>query len=149
VKRHIYIVLALILLSCDSDPGTITILSTGQCQIVIAFPNLVLSHPVDLQNAGDGSGRLFVVGQAGKILVFPNVPSVAASSVLLDIQDRVSAAGGEEGLLSLAFHPDFPANGYFYVNYVAPNSRDSDQHCLVWSGRGTGAFHLRVWRNTL
>ena len=63
--------------------------------------------------AGDGSGRLFIVEQAGRILVAQ--PASATSTVFLDIQSRV-LNGGEQGLLGLAFHPDYSTNGRFFVN---------------------------------
>lgn len=85
-----------------------------------AFPALSFSNPVDLQDPRDGTNRLFVVEQAGIIKVFENSSSVASSTVFLDIRDRVNS-GGELGLLGLAFHPSYSANGYFYVNYTASN----------------------------
>lgn len=85
-----------------------------------AFPNLSFSNPLDLQHPGDESNRLFVVEQEGIIKVFENDPSVSQAEVFLDIGDKVSS-GGERGLLGLAFHPNFESNGYFYVNYTAPD----------------------------
>ncbi len=85
-----------------------------------AFPNISFTNPLDLQNAGDGSNRIFVVEQAGKIKVFQNQTNVNSTKVFLDITTQVTS-GGETGLLGLAFHPDFKNNGYFYVNYTAPN----------------------------
>lgn len=87
---------------------------------VVAFPNLTFDSPVDMKNAGDGTNRLFVVEQGGRILVFPNDANVAASRVFLDIRGRVRA-GGEEGLLGLAFPPDYATTRRFYV-YYTPNS---------------------------
>lgn len=86
-----------------------------------AFPNLTFSRPVDLQHPGDGTNRLFVVEQAGTIRVFENDASASSSEVFLDIQNRVRDAGNEEGLLGLAFHPNFADNGFFYVDYTASN----------------------------
>ncbi len=88
-----------------------------------AFPQLSFIRPVDLQHAGDGSNRLFVVEQRGMIWGFENDPAVTSKTVFLDIRDRVNDAGNEEGLLGLAFHPDFATNGYFYVDYTASNPR--------------------------
>ncbi|MEJ5263166.1 MAG: PQQ-dependent sugar dehydrogenase [Ignavibacterium sp.] len=85
-----------------------------------AFPNLTFSNPLYLDHAGDGSNRIFVVEQAGRIKVFPNNSSVTTTKLFLDITDRVTS-GGETGLLGLAFHPNYENNGYFYVNYTAPN----------------------------
>ena len=91
----------------------------AQFQLEEAFPNLSFNRPVDLQHAGDGSGRLFVVEQEGTIRVFENRADVAASEAFLDITDRVECCG-EKGLLGLAFHPDFGQNGVFFVDYTAP-----------------------------
>ena len=74
-----------------------------------------LTSPVLVTHAGDGSGRLFVVEQPGVIKVL--AAGSATPTVFLDIQDRV-LDGGERGLLGLAFHPDYPANGRFFVNYT-------------------------------
>lgn len=72
--------------------------------------------PVDIQNAGDGSGRLFIVEQAGRIRILQNGQTLEPP--FLDITDRVNDRGNEQGLLGLAFHPDFERNGFFYVNYT-------------------------------
>jgi glucose/arabinose dehydrogenase len=88
-------------------------------ELEAAFPRLRFESPVDLQDPGDGSGRLFVVEQPGTIRVFPNRPDAASAAVFLDIRALVDDAGNEEGLLGLAFHPDYRRNGWFYVNYTA------------------------------
>lgn len=90
-------------------------------QTVNAFPNLSFDQPLDLQHPSDGSQRLFVVEQSGVIRVFDNDASATTSTVFLDIQNQVDDNGSEEGLLGLAFHPDYESNGYFYVNYTAAN----------------------------
>ncbi|BDQ01594.1 PQQ-dependent sugar dehydrogenase [Ignavibacterium sp.] len=107
-----YLIITLLLL--------LTIRIDAQYNFQIAFPNLTFTSPVDLQNSGDGTNRLFVVEQAGRIKVFPNNSSATTSKTFLDITDRVTS-GGETGLLGLAFHPNYEANGYFYVNYTAPS----------------------------
>ncbi len=91
----------------------------GPVEPEVAFPRLRFERPVDLQDPGDGSGRLFVVEQAGTIRVFENRPETAEVPVFLDIRSRIDDRGNEQGLLGLAFHPDFRSNGYFYVNYTA------------------------------
>ena len=99
----------------------LTVNSSAQYSLVDAFPGLSgFTSPVDLQNAGDCTNRIFIVEQAGRIKVFENRSDVTPSDVkmFLDITDRVSN-GGEMGLLGLAFHPDYENNGYFYVNYTA------------------------------
>jgi glucose/arabinose dehydrogenase len=73
------------------------------------------SSPVGIENARDGSGRLFVVQQSGQIRV------IGGGSVLptpyLDIAPFI-VSGGEQGLLGLAFDPNYASNGFFYVNYT-------------------------------
>jgi glucose/arabinose dehydrogenase len=82
-----------------------------------------LRQPVYVTHAGDGSGRLFVVEQSGRIrLVQPAASPRGGQGRLLeqpflDIADRIRHAG-EQGLLGLAFHPDYKKNGRFFVNYV-------------------------------
>lgn len=95
--------------------------SDNSYQVVEAFPSLSFNQPVDLQHAGDQSNRLFVVEQRGVISVFQNSESAATKTTFLDIQSRVDDRGSEEGLLGLAFHPDFKNNGFFYVDYTASN----------------------------
>lgn len=73
-----------------------------------------LSNPVAITHCGDD--RLFVVNQAGYILIVDALGNVNPYP-FLDIHERVTY-GGERGLLGLAFHPDYTSNGYFYVNYV-------------------------------
>lgn len=110
MKKFVSIlILFLTFISCSN--------STAQLQLEQAFPELTFQQPVDIQNAGDGSNRLFVVEQKGIISVFPNNSSANSKKTFLDITDRVSS-GGEMGLLGLAFHPNYKSNGYFYVNYT-------------------------------
>jgi glucose/arabinose dehydrogenase len=86
-----------------------------------AFPGISFNRPLDLQNAGDGSGRLFVVEQGGYIRVIYN-DSAEGAGLFLDISGRVDSSGNEMGLLGLAFHPDFKNNGNFFVNYTDGNN---------------------------
>lgn len=77
----------------------------------------LLQRPVDLQP--DGSGRLFVIEKAGRIRIMENDQLLEAS--FLDITDRVGSRGNEQGLLGLAFHPQYQENGRFFVNYTDLN----------------------------
>jgi len=86
----------------------------------LAFPKLVFNQPVGIVTPSDGTNRLFVIEQAGVIRVFENFPAVAESTVFLNISRQV-LFGGEQGLLGLAFHPNYTLNGYFYVDYVTGN----------------------------
>ncbi len=86
-----------------------------------AFPALRINRPVLVTNAGDESGRLFVADQHGVIHVFANRPSVDRTTVFLDLRRRVlyDDDQDEQGLLGLAFHPDFKTNGRFFVYYTS------------------------------
>ena len=68
------------------------------------------------------TARLFVLNQKGRIHIITN--GATLKTPFLDISDRVHGSltpGSEEGLLGLAFHPDYKINGYFYLNYVNKN----------------------------
>ncbi|MEM1411300.1 MAG: PQQ-dependent sugar dehydrogenase [Pseudomonadota bacterium] len=70
---------------------------------------------VDIRHAGDGSQRLFLVEQAGRIWIWRAGNEL--ETPFLDIRDQVRA-GGERGLLSLAFAPDYDESGAFYLWYT-------------------------------
>jgi len=90
------------------------------------FPNLKIERPVWMSEAPDGSGRLFVVGQAGKILVVKKGSDGSDAKEFLNIEDRHPYFENEDGLLSIAFHPGFKTNGLFYIYYNQKNN--PDQH---------------------
>ena len=79
------------------------------------------NDPVNLQNAGDD--RLFVAEQGGVIKIL-NSDGTTNSTAFLNISSLVGS-GSEQGLLGLAFHPDYANNGFFFVNYVN-NSGDTE-----------------------
>lgn len=83
-----------------------------------AFGGMEFAIPVGIAHAGDGSGRLFIVEKQGVVAALSGTTDDAARSVLLDIRDRVHSRGSEQGLLGLAFHPDYANNGLLYVNYT-------------------------------
>lgn len=87
------------------------------------------NEPLDIQNAGDD--RLFVVEKGGKIKILHSDGSVLAAP-FLDISSKVSTRS-EQGLLGLAFHPNFTSNGFFYVNYT---NLSGDTHISRFSVTG-------------
>ena len=88
-----------------------------------AFPNLKFDRPVWMTHAGDGSGRFFLIEQAGKIYVFPNDRQVRKPGVFLDLTSKTKVFSNEEGCLFMAFHPDYKNNGKFYVYYSVEKPR--------------------------
>src|SRR5262245_61922591 len=98
---------------------------TGICLGQVPVPKIRLEPLVQgLQNplylTHDGTGRMFIVEQVGRIRLFEN--GLLQKAPYLDIASRV-LSGGECGLLGLAFHPKFAENGYLYVNYTSRRGR--------------------------
>ncbi len=102
------------------DPCSVQFPTTTVPQIEFRLIATGFARPVYLTHAGDGSGRLFVVEQAGVIKIIRDGQTLATP--FLDIRDRVemgARTGDERGLLSVAFHPKYKENGRFFVNYTA------------------------------
>lgn len=118
IKRILSIVVCwFIFLSCNSSSGQ----KNTDLEVKVAFPNLTFTRPVDLTYPDDDTNRLFVVEQQGRIYSFENDSKASEKQLFLDIRERVDDRGNEEGLLGLAFHPDYKDNGYFFINYTATN----------------------------
>jgi glucose/arabinose dehydrogenase len=132
-------------LVADRRAGTLTALPTQvpgaevddkplPLETAVAFPNLQWSgwkgedergqpnplRPLVLTHAGDGSNRVFVATQQGVLHVFPNDQKATTTRVFLDIRERVryNDKENEEGLLGLAFHPDYKKTGEFFLFYT-------------------------------
>lgn len=94
-------------------------------QIRVADPTAGLVRPVYVTHAGDGSGRLFVVEQPGRIRIIRD--GALVGTAFLDIDARVRAGtadSNEQGLLGLAFPPGFTNKQHFYVYYYAQSAHD-------------------------
>ncbi len=107
-KQLLFLSIFLITLFSFSQDVNIEVFATG------------FSSPVHIANAGDD--RLFIVEQAGRIKVV-NANGTTNATNFLNITSLISS-GGERGLLSMAFDPDYTTNGFFYVNYTN-NSGDT------------------------
>ncbi len=81
-----------------------------------------VSEPVFITNAADGSNRLFIVQQSGQIRIFKNGSLLPAAFLNVAGVPNFTAAGGEQGLLGLAFDPDYATNRFFYVTYTTTTS---------------------------
>jgi len=84
-----------------------------------------VANNVGVRHAGDNSGRLFVITQTGYIRIIDSQGNLLATP-FLDINDKVNSSGNEQGLLGLAFHPNYSQNGLFYVNYTKSGSNSGD-----------------------
>ncbi|MFH5806477.1 PQQ-dependent sugar dehydrogenase [Alienimonas sp. DA493] len=91
---------------------------------VRAFEFLTFDRPILLTHPGDGSDRVIVVTQKGPIYQFPNDPEAEEATPFADLSDRVvyNEKQNEEGLLGLAFHPDFKTNGRVFVYYTTTDA---------------------------
>lgn len=90
-----------------------------------------LDRPIGLTSAGDSSGRLFIIEQRGRILIYDGERLL--DTPFLDIQGRVGSNGSEQGLLGLAFHPNYKNNGAFFVYYTDLNGNSVVSQFLVSS----------------
>lgn len=104
-----------------ATPGSASGITVTLDEVLVGF-----TEPVHVTNAGDGTDRMFIVERRGQILVA--VDGVVQPEPFLDIQDLVTNWFTEQGLFSIAFHPQFSENGYFYVFYTAtPENEDVSQ----------------------
>jgi len=115
-------------------------------QVERLFPNLSFEDMTNLVQPDDGSSLIFVSEQGGRIHVFDAGLAQPVSQIFLDITDRVNQGGNEEGLLGLAFDPNYRNNGYFYVYYSAESPRRSviSRFHLEQGGTNTAAVQSEV-----
>jgi glucose/arabinose dehydrogenase len=78
------------------------------------------SQPIAISAPNDGSGRVFIVERCDDIVIVENGSVLPTPFVSID-----TACSSEQGILGLAFDPDYATNGTFYVTYTAPNSDPS------------------------
>jgi glucose/arabinose dehydrogenase len=95
----------------SSGPLKLELVASG-----FANPLFVTAPPEDFN-------RLFVVEQGGRIWIVKN--GARLSEPFLDLSGKLGSSSGEQGLLGLAFHPDYAENGFFYVNYINRNCSDA------------------------
>ena len=111
--------------SISPQPSTPTTPRLRPLQAERAFRNLDFRGLTNLTQPSAGDDRLFVTEQSGRILAFSNDQNASEAQIFLDIRDQANDSGSEEGLLGLAFDPQYDENGYFYVYYSASAPRRS------------------------
>src|SRR6478736_5089359 len=101
-----------------------------------AFPGMSFNQPLGIASAPGETDRVFIVEKTGRIQMVTGLSSTPLKREFLDLSARVLTAS-EQGLLGLAFHPNFATNRYFYVFYCT----------TATTSAGTGA-HNRLSRFT-
>lgn len=94
--------------------------SAQQVILEDAFPGVEVNSLLGMEVSDDNSSYVYLVSRSAEIYRVDTEADSYEQELWLDISDR-TVSGGERGLLGLAFHPDFPENNTFYVNYTAPN----------------------------
>lgn len=115
-----------VLVACggSSDEPTVTLPppdagpADPQIALEAAFSALTFQEPVGMFQAPGDNSRWFMLEKIGRIVMFDNDDAVTATNMFADLTDRVIAAGGEGGLLGMAFHPDFANNRAVFVSYT-------------------------------
>jgi glucose/arabinose dehydrogenase len=131
------LVLALGLVVCaapkDETPAVAAAAEQASKDVTLAVEQVVsgVDHPVHL-SAPAGDPRLFIVEQPGRIRVVEDGNLLVTP--FLDIAGKVRS-GGEQGLLSVAFHPHYSANGFLFVNYTDNNGDTRIERYTVSANR--------------
>ncbi|HEX2906238.1 MAG TPA: PQQ-dependent sugar dehydrogenase [Phototrophicaceae bacterium] len=110
----------------DSSPRT-TPPDPAQVQLVEIASGL--ERPLLVTNAGDDSRRLFIEEQYGRIFVYQD--GELLPEPFLDVSNLIATSGNEQGLLGLAFHPDYENNGVFFINYTDVRGDTTIAHYTV------------------
>ena len=122
--RNLVITICLLVITAIS-PATRAFAVTPQASIPasVSFTQVVggLTQPIFATHAGDDTGRLFIAQQTGEILIWNG--TTLNATPFLDVSSIITT-GSEQGLLGLAFHPDYANNGYFYIVYSDNNGDD-------------------------
>ncbi|PKQ36891.1 MAG: hypothetical protein CVT59_10405 [Actinobacteria bacterium HGW-Actinobacteria-1] len=112
MKRSVRILVTLVLVAMLAVPASASAAPSVSVRLLARWR---VAQAITIVNAGDGSGRLFVLEKSGKVRVIKGGQLLATP--MLDLTAKVST-GGEQGLLGIAFPPDFVTKQYFYVNYT-------------------------------
>ena len=138
----IFILFALLLTNCNNNSDNQTKSPVRQASksmdakdaLVFKLEKVAdsLCAPLALENAHDGSGRIFIGEQAGKIMIVKNgkvlkEPFLDIQSLLVPMKDQYM----DVGLLGFAFHPDYKNNGRFFVHYSAPAKQGFDNKSVI------------------
>ena len=128
IRGVFYLLVTLLALLTDYSSAEIP---KGNIIIELETVATGLTAPIYATNAGDSTGRLFIVEQSGQIRIVEN--DILLPTPFLDISAKLpllNAFFDERGLLGLAFHPNYETNGRFFVRYSVPRDGDSGEPCF-------------------
>jgi len=120
MRRKCGVLLLALTLAALSAPAALP-----QIELREVFPALGADRPIWMEVAPDGSSRVFVVEQQGRVLIVRQGTDGANAVEFLNIVNRKPLVENEEGLLGFAFHPEFKTNGLFYIYYSQQNPKRS------------------------
>ncbi|HEX4263258.1 MAG TPA: PQQ-dependent sugar dehydrogenase [Verrucomicrobiae bacterium] len=109
-------------LAASSFSAALAQSSLPSIELKAAWPNLKFNRPLWMCEVPDGSHRQFVVEQEGRVWILPADRNGSEPKLFLDIFDRHPFRDNEEGLLAMAFHPQYKTNGKFYIFYSHPTT---------------------------
>jgi len=115
ITRNLFCGAFLVLVGASSVSAADTL---PEIDLKPAFPNLKFNRPLWMEEIPDGSKRVIVSEQNGKVHVFPKEAGVTQTKTFVDISPRKTLVQNEEGLLAFAFHPQYKSNGRFYLYYT-------------------------------
>jgi glucose/arabinose dehydrogenase len=125
LRTSLFIVLFWSFTSLSRDEGA----EMPQINIKLRLITKGLTSPVGMASPKDGTNRLFIIEQGGKIRVIKN--GMLLSTPFLNVSDKLDGlniAYSEKGLLGLTFHPDYKTNGRFFIYYSAPTKEKGMDH---------------------
>lgn len=106
--------------------GSLVTTEAADVKLTPIYSNLEFSRPLALVVPPDGTNRRFLVEQTGMIRILPADENASEAEVFADFTNHMSVEKDfEEGLLGLAFHPNYKENGKFYVYYSAQGPKRS------------------------
>jgi glucose/arabinose dehydrogenase len=110
------------LLEASDDTGLEMHSGSAKIALKQIFDRQRFREPVTLLQVPGSNSRWYIAEKAGRVLLLDTKTAPARISTLLDITETVDSGPSEAGLLGIAFHPDFPANGQLFLSYTQKGS---------------------------